>query len=95
MHASVLRVMASEGERSRRGARSAVKDQAPLPAEDFPYKIELWDDRKQAVEQVVAVASSAAVAHAAFYAAAREFGDRFVTLRHKASIINRWNGPAH
>ena len=95
MHASVLRVMASERERNKRTARALSRAQKPLPGEDFPYKVELWDDQKQSVEQVLAVASSAAIAYAAFYAAAREYGERFVTLRHKSSIINRWNGPSH
>jgi hypothetical protein len=36
--------------------------------------VELWDDQKQSVEQVLAVANSAAIAYAAFYAAAREYG---------------------
>lgn len=95
MYTSVLRVMASSGDRSRRPEVAPARARKRLPAEDFAYRVELWDDTKQKVEQVLAVATSAAIAHAAFYAAAREYGDRLVTLSHKNSIINRWNGPSH
>jgi len=95
MHARNIRVMASEGDEDKRRGKALLRSKEPAPAEDFPYTVELWDHSKQTVEQVLAVASSAAVALAAFYAAAREHGDRFITLRHKTGIINRWNGPAH
>jgi hypothetical protein len=87
--------MTSEGERGRPPAGSAGRPPKRSPAEEFAYKVELWNEERQAVEQVLAVATSAAIAHAAFYAAAREFGDRYVTLRHKGAIVNRWNGPSH
>lgn len=94
MHAPVRRVMSSDEERGAKPQRAAAR-QKPSTGEDFAYKVELWDEKRQSVEQVLAVAASAAIAHAAFYAAAREFGERFVTLRHKGNIINRWNGPLH
>lgn len=94
MHAP-LRVMGAEDERSPRPVRSPARAQKRNPAEDFAYKVELWDEARATVEQVLAVATSAAIAHAAFYAAAREYGDRYVTLRHKGTIVNRWNGPSH
>jgi hypothetical protein len=82
--------------RKKPGAQPAPRRaQRRNPAEEFAYKVELWNEQRQAVEQVLAVATSAAIAHAAFYAAAREFGDRYVTLKHKGAIINRWNGPSH
>jgi len=28
-------------------------------------------------------------------AAAREHAERYVTLKHKNSVINRWNAPSH
>jgi len=95
MQASALRVMGSESEGARRPVRRSARAQKRNPAEEFAYKVELWDEERQRVEQVLAVATSAAIAHAAFYAAAREFGDRYVTLKHKGAIINRWNGPSH
>ena len=87
--------MASGGEGGRRPVRASARAQKRNPTEEFAYKVELWNEERQTVEQVLAVATSAAIAHAAFYAAAREFGDRYVTLKHKGTVINRWNGPSH
>ena len=95
MHASALHVMASKGERTKRSPSVPARAQKRSPADDFAYKVELWDEQRRAVEQVVAVATSAAIAHAAFYAAAREFGDRYITLNHRGAVINRWNSPSH
>jgi len=63
--------------------------------DDLPYRVELWNAEKTAVEQVLAVTASPSIGQAAFYAAAREYADRYVTLRHKQAVINRWNGPSH
>jgi hypothetical protein len=63
--------------------------------EDLPYKVELWDDAKKSVEQVLAVTAHGSIGYAAYYAATREYPDRYVTLRHKNSIISRWNAPQH
>ena len=63
--------------------------------EDLPYRVELWNPERTAVEQVLAITANASIGYSAFYAAARDYFDRYITLRHKASIINRWNGPPH
>ena len=67
----------------------------PTEREDLPYRVELWDEAKAAVEQVLAVTASGSIGYAAFYAATREFPQRYVTLRHKTRIVSRWNGPSH
>jgi hypothetical protein len=69
----------------------------PVPSEreDLPYKVELWDEAKQSVEQVLAITASGSIGYAAYYAATREFPQRYVTLRHKNRIVSRWNGPGH
>jgi hypothetical protein len=69
----------------------------PLPGEgeDLPFKVELWDEAKNSVEQVLAITANGSIGYAAFYAATREFPHRYVTLRHKHSIVSRWNGPRH
>jgi hypothetical protein len=64
-----------------------------IPRDDLPYKVELWDTAKKTVEQVLAVTAHGSIGYAAYYAATREYPDRYVTLRHKNSIVNRWNGP--
>lgn len=70
-------------------------DGNPVAREDLPYKVELWDSAKAAVEQVLAVTSNGSIGYAAFFAATREHPDRYVTLRHRNSILSRWNGPQH
>lgn len=74
----------------RRGAQPQGAE-----GEDLPYKVELWDPVKQAVEQVLAVTANSSIGYAAYYAATREYADRYVTLRHKGSILIRWNAPTH
>jgi hypothetical protein len=63
--------------------------------EDLPYKVELWDQARQSVEQVLAVTASGSIGYAAFYAATREYPNRYITLRHKNSIVSRWNAAGH
>jgi len=64
---------------------------APDPTErqDLPYKIELWNPAKSAVEQVLAVTANGSIGYAAFYGATREFPHRYITLRHKNRIVSR------
>jgi hypothetical protein len=73
----------------------ASLDRSPAGREDLPYKVELWDEAKQSVEQVLAVTANGSIGYAAYYAATREHPNRYVTLRHKNSIVSRWNGPEH
>ena len=70
---------------------------APDPAEreDLPFRVELWNDARTAVEQVLAVTASGGIGYAAFYGATRELPDRYITLRHKHRIVSRWNGAGH
>jgi hypothetical protein len=76
------------------GLRKPKRAGLSKPAqEDLPYKVELWDVSKKGVEQVLAVTASGSIGYAAYYAAAREYPDRYVTLRHKNGIVARSNGP--
>lgn len=70
---------------------------APNPTErdNLPYQVELWDESKVAVDQVIAVTASASIGYAAFYAAAKEYPNRYITLRFKDGVLTRWNGPVH
>jgi hypothetical protein len=63
--------------------------------EDLPYRVELWDEAKQSVELVLAVTANGSIGYAAYYAATREYPQRYVTLRHKNRTVARWNGPGH
>ena len=68
-------------------------DEPRAPTEDLPYKVELWDEAKASVEQVLAVTSHGSIGYAAYYAAVREYPGRYVTLRHRSSIVSRSNPP--
>ena len=77
------------------GAGSASSEPTPTAREDLPYKVEIWDEAKQAVEQVLAVTASASIGYAAYYAATREYPNRHITLRHKTRILSQWDGREH
>ena len=77
------------------GGRPARFGRDASEGEDLPYKVELWDETRRAVETVLAVTANGSIGYAAYYAATREYPDRYVTLRHKNSIVSRWNGPEH
>lgn len=68
-------------------------DRSKSAHENLPYKVELWDVDKKSVEQILAVTASGSIGYAAYYAAAREYPDRYVTLRHKNGIVARSHGP--
>ena len=68
---------------------------SPVQRDELPYRVELWDQGKTSVEQVLAVASNATIGYAAYYAATREHPQRYITLRHNNRIVSRWNGPSH
>jgi hypothetical protein len=95
-NAPEIAVLLAPRERPKdRSARKGASGKGEAESEDLPYHVELWNAEKTAVEQVVAVTASASIGQAAFYAAAREYAERYVTLRHKQAVINRWNGPSH
>jgi hypothetical protein len=77
------------------GPGDAPFEGSPVPREDLPYRIELWNARKTEVELVLAVTASASIGFAAYFAATREYPDRYVALRHRGSFVSRWNGPTH
>ena len=70
-------------------------DGYPLEHEDLPYKVEVWDETGDFVEHVVAISANPAIGFAAYYAAAREFPGRAVTLRYKGRTLSRWTGRPH
>lgn len=75
--------------------KPARSGKAVAGREDLPYRVELWDEAKTSVEQVLAVTANGSIGYAAFYAATREHPNRYITLRHKNSIVSRWNGHEH
>ena len=77
------------------GAGGAASEPTPTDREDLPYKVEIWDEAKRAVEQVLAVTASGSIGYAAYYAATREYPNRHITLRHKNRILSQWDGREH
>ena len=86
----------------RLASGSDPEDGAPKPVrsarastirEDLPYIIELWDAAKTGVEQVLAVTAHGSIGYAAYYAATREYPDRYITLRHRNRTVARSNSP--
>ena len=89
---SPLRLAA--GDDSEDGAQRPLRfDRSTAAREDLPYKIELWDEAKAAVEQVLAVTASGGIGFAAYYAATREHPERYITFKHKNSVVAQWNPP--
>jgi hypothetical protein len=77
------------------GPADPASTPGPAGREDLPFRVELWNEARTAVEQVLAVTASGGIGYAAFYAATRELPERYITLRHKHRIVSRWNGPGH
>jgi hypothetical protein len=75
------------------GAAATRRGPTAAGREDLPYRVELWDESKKHVEQILAVTANGSIGYAAYYAATREHPHRYITLRHKSSIVSRWNGP--
>ena len=65
-----------------------MSESSSKAGEDLPYRIDLWHEcTKQGVEQVVALAASAALARAIFRAALGEYPDRRITLSKGSHVI--------
>jgi len=71
--------------------RTSTPDRSTAPRDDLPYQVELWNEDRSAVELVLAVTAHSSIGYAAYYAATREYPDRYVTLRHRNRVLSRWN----
>src|SRR5437763_17066801 len=79
----------SSGSANSEPAYRALRSKAEH--ESLPYTVEMFDHSGDFIDQVLAAAKSASIGFAAYYAAVREFPDRAITLRHKDSVMARWN----
>ena len=77
------------------GKTASPCDEFPHGHVDLPYKVEVWNEKSEFVELVVAVSVSPAIGYAAYYAATREYPGRTITLRHKSAVLSRWTGQPH
>ena len=56
---------------------------------DLPFRIELWDDQDQHVEELIALVGDFATAHSAYEEAIKRRPGKLVTLRQKVRVIRR------
>ena len=55
--------------------------------QDLPYRVEMWDDRDNRVEELIALVGDHAVARAAFAEAVKRRPKKLITLRQKARVL--------
>ena len=95
MLANAFRFGPSDDPPGERSARRAPLPPGAAAREELAYKVELWDEGGEVVEQVLAATSSASIGYAAYYAATREFPEALITLRHNDTIMSRSGGRPH
>lgn len=54
---------------------------------ELPFRVELWDEKRKRVEQVVARIHSATLAEAVFRAACEEYPGRYLSLRRGRKLV--------
>ncbi len=84
-------LMAQGQENAENPAPEDGSDGSTAPRDDLPYKVELWNAERTSVQQILAITANGSIGYAAFYAATREYPDRYVTLRHRNRVLSRWN----
>jgi hypothetical protein len=60
-----------------------------VPGADLPFRIELWDDADQRLEELNALVGDFATASSAYEEAVRRRPGKLITLRQKARVIKR------
>ncbi|WP_309089995.1 hypothetical protein [Phenylobacterium sp.] len=55
----------------------------------------MWDESGTAPEFVIAVTVNSSVGYAAYYAAARAYPGRIITLSCDGLVLSRWTGQVH
>ncbi|HEX4637594.1 MAG TPA: hypothetical protein VH189_15525 [Rhizomicrobium sp.] len=83
--------LATQGGGNGGGIHGKASGQTPLEGEDLAYKVEVWNEDRTAVDQIVAMTANGSIGYAAYYEATKEYPHHYVTLRHKNRIVARWN----
>ena len=89
------RWLAPHSDDDKKGRKPLASHPVQPEHSQLPYRVELWDEAKASVEQVLAVTANSSIGYAAYFEATREHPNRYVTLRHKDTVLSRWNGPTH
>ena len=93
--AAVSRYLFASGDPEDSGGPDGTPSRRTPNDREFDYSVELWDPTRTFVEQVLAVTMHGSIGYAAYYAAIREYPDRYITLRHKGGILSRSGHPGH
>jgi hypothetical protein len=93
MLAGHYRLVLGQDDDSGGSIRPAHFDGQLASDDEFPYKVELWNEAQSEVAVILAVAISVSLGYAAYYAATRDYPGRYITLRHDDRIVSRWNNP--
>jgi hypothetical protein len=88
-----LFVIAEESDDAGDISKSGGSRRARALRDDLPFRIELWNEGRTAVERILATTVNSSIGYAAYHAATREHPDRYVTLRHRNRFLARWNAP--
>jgi hypothetical protein len=59
----------------------------PDQYEEWPYRLEMWDEQDNRVEELIALVADHAVARAAFSEAVKRRPGRIITLRQKSRVL--------
>lgn len=65
----------------------------PLRPPAAAYRLEMWNQSGKRVEKTLAESVDSRVAYAAYFAAAREFPMRYLTLTQDERVLARWQPP--
>lgn len=60
----------------------------PAEEQEWPFRLEMWDDHDTQIEELIALIADHAVARAAFAEAVRRRPGKFIILRQKSRVLS-------
>jgi hypothetical protein len=87
--ASVARYLFASGDPEDGDGPGGTPSRRAPNDRELDYRVELWDPTWTYVEQLLAVTAHGSIGFAAYYAAIKEYPDRYITLRHKGGVLAR------
>ena len=62
-------------------------ERMPDQYQEWPYRLEMWDEQDNRVEELIVLVADHAVARAAFSEAVKRRPGRIITLRQKSRVL--------
>jgi hypothetical protein len=93
--AAVERYLSAAGDPEDSNTSSDTSRGQRATGRELDYKVELWDVSESYVERVLAITAHGSIGYAAYYAAIKEYPERYLTLCHKGGILSRSGGRRH